>query len=71
MGKIGKGKATVCAVIDQKLLDAIEQRRTALTLSRSAYTGLILQKWEKDGFPAVSSADYAVHEMNKRLQRRG
>lgn len=70
MGKIGKGKATICAVVDQKLLDAIEERRDALTLSRSAYAGLILQKWEKDGYPPVSSADFAVRELSKRLHRK-
>ncbi|MCF7689249.1 MAG: hypothetical protein K9M98_10290 [Cephaloticoccus sp.] len=70
MGKIGKDKVTLCAVVERQLLEVIESRRDALTLSRSAYTALILKKWQKDGFPPVSSADLAILELTRKQENR-
>ena len=65
MNKSGEGSATVCSVVTQEILDAVEQRRAALTLSRSAYVGLILKKWKSDGYPPVSAADAAMQELKR------
>lgn len=70
MAKTSLKKATICSVVDQRILDAIEQRRAPLTLSRSAYLSLILQKWLTDGCPAVSSADGAILELQRNFPRK-
>ena len=65
MKNAGEGSATVCSVISQGILDVVEERRAALTLSRSAYVGLILKRWKTDGFPPVSAADAAMQELKR------
>ena len=69
MAKTAPKKATICSVVDQRIMQAIEERRAPLTLSRSAYLGLILQKWLADGCPAVSSADSAILELRRNFSK--
>jgi hypothetical protein len=65
VGKNGKGRVTLAAVVDESLAKVIDARRGGMTLSRSAYVGLILENWKALGYPPVNSADVALLKIAK------
>jgi hypothetical protein len=38
----------------------IDERSTALHLSRSGYTALLLEEWKARGYPGITDADRAL-----------
>jgi len=63
MGKNAKGRGTLSAVVDEKIIDLIDERRERLTMSRSTYLTLIIQQWIRSGCPPVSHAEKAIEAL--------
>lgn len=42
------------------ILDVIGERASALHLTKSAFTALLLEDWKTRGYPGVSDADKAL-----------
>jgi len=60
MGNVAAGNVQISAVVRQEGVTAIDERRGKLSLSRSKYLSLIIEKWISDGCPAVSKADHLL-----------
>lgn len=57
MGKIGKGKKQLGVVLATPLAKVIEDRATALGITRSRFAALIIEQWAKDGHTPVNEPD--------------
>jgi len=57
VGRIGKNKTLISINIPNAWRVEIDRRAAVLSLTRSAYAAMILEKWVRDGMPHVSEPD--------------
>jgi hypothetical protein len=57
------------AVITEDIAAQIVARAQAVGISRSRYAALIIEKWKRDGYPAVSEADQALQKAQDNEKR--
>lgn len=60
VGSISACKRQVNAVVPLDLVNIIDERADALTMTRGKFAALIFAWWEAQGCPAVTTADEAV-----------
>ena len=58
--KIAKGKTMLGLTVPETLRAEIDRRAESLNLSRSAYAALVMQEWQKRGYPPVTNADRLI-----------
>lgn len=68
MGQIAASNRQVNPVIPSEILDEIDQRAAALSLTRSKFAALVYIWWKESGFPPVTKADEAMQTFKKTVK---